>query len=335
MGCGNSQPSPETQTETKKMEQDKFQWEDDNPAELREPVKPPPNFNRNRKRQSVSAECFTPGAHKVENPVYPKSDAEAASIMSRLSKNVLFKVLDEEQTKTIVLAVKKMEFPAGAEIIKQGDKVAESFYIMEKGECEALVNGTSVKLYSEEGAFGELALLYNAPRAATVVAKTDAIVWALDRNTFRNIVIVSNAERRRTYEEFLQSVPLLKNLDANERSAIADVLEPQYFDPGTVIIKEGDEGDYFYLLEEGEVKAEASSVAGGLITYSKPGDYFGELALLTNEPRKATCTALKRSKIAAIDRDSFNRLLGRMEELLGRNEGEYKKWMAEANLPMA
>jgi len=310
------------------MEEDKFEWseEADKPTEVKD-VGPPKGFNRSRKRQSVSAECFSPTTAKIANPVHPKSEDEEKSIMSRLKKNILFKALDEEQTKTIVLAVQKVTFAPGDEIIKQGDKQAENFYIIETGTCEAFVNGNSVKVYSEEGAFGELALLYNAPRAATVKAMTDVQLWALNRDTFRNIVIVSNAERRITYEKFIANVPLLKTVDQVERSAIADVLEPQYFEAGTVIIKEGDEGDYFYLLEEGEVHAKSSKVEGKAMVYSKPGDYFGELALISNEPRKATCTAQTRCKIAAIDRDSFIRLLVRMDELLSRNEEEYKKWM--------
>ena len=55
----------------------------------------------------------------------------------------------------------------------------------------------------------------------------------------------------------------------------------------------------------------------------KAGSYFGELALLTNEPRKATCTAVSRCKVLFLDRKSFKRLLGKLEIILERNKEQY------------
>ncbi len=111
----------------------------------------------------------------------------------------------------------------------QGDRTADWYYVVLEGTAEAKVNDAVVKQYDVGGAFGELALLYNAPRAATVTATSNLITWALDRTTFRVIVVDSNATRRKTYESFLAQVPLLSELDDHERSSVADVLEPVYF----------------------------------------------------------------------------------------------------------
>ena len=65
-----------------------------------------------------------------------------------------------------------------------------------------------VKKYTAGDVFGELALLYNAPRAASINADTECTLFALDRNTFNHIVKDSAQKKRTTYEEFLSTVPI-------------------------------------------------------------------------------------------------------------------------------
>lgn len=119
--------------------------------------------------------------------------------------------------------------------------------------------------------FGELALLYNVPRAATITAKEKCVLWSLDRETFNNIVkdaamyVFYNyfkRKRRETYEDFISKVKLLMSLESYEKSQLADALKIQRYNSGECIIKEGDEGNTFYILEEGEAYATKIISAG-------------------------------------------------------------------------
>ena len=141
--------------------------------------------------------------------------------------------------------------------------------------------------------FGELALLYNTPRAASIVAKQDSILYSLDRECFNHIVKDSAIKRRERYDAFLSKVDLLQELDQYERSKICDCLESQVYAPGSAIITEGDNGNTFYFIESGTAYATKKNAKGGqdrVFDY-KANDYFGELALLKDIPRQASIIA--------------------------------------------
>lgn len=141
----------------------------------------------------------------------------------------MFIALSIEELNIVINAMAERHFKQGEKVIVQGDAGAVLF-VVEEGQldCYKTINKgdqpTYLKTYEPGEAFGELALLYNAPRAATIIAKTDALCWELDRNTFNSIVKVSSQKKRERYETFLQTVEILSSMDHYERSKIADVI---------------------------------------------------------------------------------------------------------------
>ncbi|KAI9730647.1 MAG: hypothetical protein M1818_008129 [Claussenomyces sp. TS43310] len=283
----------------------------------------PSNYGMGR-RTSVSAESLNPTATTNDNwtpPVHPKSAEQSKLIRSALSGHTIFGHLDDEQSSQML----------GAMVITQGDQ-GDFFYVVEQGSFDVYVHesgslqpganglGTKVATIRAGGSFGELALLYGSPRNATVIsADSGCKLFALDRITFRRILMDSTFVRRRMYEAFLKEVPLLSTLDSNEVAKIADALEPQKFPAGYTIIKEGDKGEAFYLLEAGEAEAYKNGTADPVKNYSK-GDYFGELALLNDAPRAASVVSKTEVKIAKLGKDGFQRLLGPVEGIMRRTK---------------
>ena len=129
--------------------------------------------------------------------------------------------------------------------------------VLEKGslECTKIFSGntapTFLKSYEPGEGFGELALLYNCPRAASITAKTPYTVWKLDRDTFNHIVKDAAAKKREKYDNFLQSVKILQDLDPYERSRLGDAVHEHSYKQGDYVIKQGEEGDIFFLIETG------------------------------------------------------------------------------------
>ncbi|KAI9824926.1 MAG: hypothetical protein M1832_001531 [Thelocarpon impressellum] len=294
----------------------------------------PSNYSMGR-RTSVSAESMNPTSSMNDNwtpPFHQKSPDQLTRLKSAIAGNFLFSHLDEEQTSQVLGALVEKPIPAkDIKVITQGD-VGDYFYVVEKGDFDIYVNpsgelqsgsdgmGNKVAVIGTGGSFGELALMYNAPRAATVIStEPSSCLWALDRMTFRRILMDSTFQRRRMYESFLEEVPLLASLTPYERSKIADALNTQKFPPGSTIIQEGDPGEAFFILESGEAEVYKRGIEKPVNAYKK-GDYFGDLALLNNAPRAASVVSKSEVKVATLGKDGFQRLLGPVEGIMRRND---------------
>lgn len=231
--------------------------------------------HRNR-RVSVSAESMQPSKLALQKKKFPKSETEISMITESLHCHFLFKTLEDDQRLEVIDCMEEKKFQAGETIIEQG-AIGDFFYIVSSGDVDCFVDGQKVTSYQRGGSFGELALMYNAPRAATLIATSNVIVWALDRVSFRSILMENNANKRRMHEKFLEDVPLFKSLEISEIHKIADALEPVSFKDGEVVLKEGDAGDSFYLIEQGDALFYQSSGSNQqqLVNEKKKGDYFG------------------------------------------------------------
>lgn len=294
-----------------------------------------------KNRQSVSAEAYGEWNKKTDfvAPVYEKTPEQKQRIQDILDNSFLFSSLDVEDIDVVLAAFKEVSVKKGETLIEQGAD-GDKLYLIEEGEAEVFktrvvdektgkTETVKVNTMKKGDTVGELALMYNAPRAATVIAATDLKLWSLDRETFGHIVRDAAAKKREMYEESLKEVALLKDVDPYERSKVADALKTQTYEAGDEIITEGQEGDTFYLLLDGEAEA----LKGGKVVMDyKRGGYFGELALLKNQPRAATVRAKTHCKVAYMNRKSFKRLLGPLEALLMRNMDHYREVMKQLGL---
>lgn len=171
-------------------------------------------------RMSVSAEVFGNFNKQAEfKPVvHPKSEAQIQAIKSRIKGNFMFDALNPKDTKAIIDAIVPTKKKDADVIIRQGED-GDNFYVVESGalactkKFEPEGEDTFLKEYKPGESFGELALLYNAPRAATIIAKGDVELWSLDRNTFTHILKTAMQKKREKYDNFLDQVEILKTLE--------------------------------------------------------------------------------------------------------------------------
>ena len=195
---------------------------------------------------------------------------------------------------------------------------------MESGELDIMVrtNNSPGLKYGEIRAgmgFGEIALLCNTPRAATIKATTDCMLWALDRQAYRTICAHYELLRREKALRFLKNMDVLKPLSEPERLKLATALEWQEYDEGTTIIREGEIGEDFYIIESGHVSVYKKECPGEEVIHLGAGECFGEMALLKDETRSATCIATSPVMCLSLGREHFIAMLGSLEEMISRN----------------
>jgi len=302
------------------------------PAEDEEPaVAPPPRSTSDRRprRGAVSAEVYNEDdATNYVKKVVPKDETTRAALSKAINKNVLFSHLDDNERRDIFDAMFPVINPAGSIIIKQGDD-GDNFYVIDQGDVDIYVNETYVGSIGDGGSFGELALIYGTPRAATIKAKSDCKLWGIDRMSYRRILMGSTIRKRKQYEEFLSKVPILASLDEWERLTVADSLEPVQYNDGHEVVRQGDRGEDFFIIVEGAAKVlqksspDAQPVEVGQLG---PSNYFGEIALLLDKPRAATVVAVGPLKCVKMDRARFERVLGPCSDILKRNIDQYKSY---------
>eukprot|EP00929_Paragymnodinium_shiwhaense_P040563 TRINITY_DN21168_c0_g1_i1.p1 TRINITY_DN21168_c0_g1~~TRINITY_DN21168_c0_g1_i1.p1 ORF type:complete len:361 (+),score=87.85 TRINITY_DN21168_c0_g1_i1:93-1175(+) len=300
----------------------------------------------NARRQPVMGESIT-GAD-IDNyrpPVFPKDEVSQEALRSILHSNPRWQVLcgnvDANTMGDFINAFAEFDVGQGETLIQQGDE-GDRLYICRDGEVDVFVarpGPDGVTDYSQPGPkvatlgpgslFGELALMYSSPRAATIIVSSPSCkLWTLDRQDFKMLLASHGEQRYQKYEGWLQSVELLKTLNHFELSQLSEAMESHLFEADEVIIKEGDVGDAFYILEEGTCAAFISGDQGEVQVkaYTQMGEYFGEIALMQDTPRRATVRATSDCSVVSLSRESFTALLGPLQEILQLRVAAYPSY---------
>eukprot|EP00105_Crassostrea_gigas_P013899 XP_011430377.1 PREDICTED: cAMP-dependent protein kinase regulatory subunit isoform X2 [Crassostrea gigas] len=328
--AGDGEEASEDQQEQKTKSKSATPPSDDVADEISSSQFPLKNIVRNR-RGAVSAEVYKEeDAAQYVKKVVPKDYKTMAALSKAISRNVLFSHLDDNERSDIFDAMFPVHRHAGEVIIQQGDE-GDNFYVIDQGEVDIFVNDEHVTTIGEGGSFGELALIYGTPRAATVKAKGDVKLWGIDRDSYRRILMGSTIRKRKMYEEFLGKVSILDNLDKWERLTVADALEPVQFEDGQEIVRQGEPGDDFFIITEGSAAVlQRRSENDEPVEVGRLGvsDYFGEIALLLDRPRAATVVARGPLKCVKLDRARFERVLGPCSDILKRNIAQYNSFVS-------
>lgn len=145
--------------------------------------------------------------------------------------------------------------------------------MIEKGTLDVLIDNKKVAQLSSGNFFGELALVFTAPRNATVVSKTKTQLWALDRRTYRNMLAQSTQQEHDEIRTALQSVPLLKSLSPGEIMKLGPAVKVKSYKTGQIIISKGDHGNEFFMIKTGSCLVVDRDFGEDVVL--KPGAYFG------------------------------------------------------------
>ncbi|XP_016979079.2 cGMP-dependent protein kinase 1 [Drosophila rhopaloa] len=297
-------------------------------------ARPEESGERDSKSQK-SSDSSTPKTHRVEGgliyvrPNFPiqgdieiefiaKDEATRNLIRTAIERNdFLNNLMDKERKEMVINAMAPASYQKQSLIIHEHEEGSE-IYVSAEGQYDVFRGGQLVANFGPATVFGELAILYNAPRQATIQAATDARVWKIARETFRAIMQISGSREREENLQFLRSAPFLQELDQSLLHKVVDLLQRKFYETDSCIVREGEVGNEFYIIRCGTVtiKKRDEQRQEQIVAKRMRGDYFGEQALLNADVRQASVYAdAPGTEVLMLDREAFISYLGTIKQL--------------------
>lgn len=252
---------------------------------------------------------------EVTNLKQEKIDAK--NVISGVAK---FWELDENETALFYSHLKEERVGSGEMIIRQGEQ-GDKFYIIKSGQVEVVISRKGeadliAARLSRGDYFGEIALIKNVPRTASVKAITDCSLLVLERTGFEKLMaqkvnLADRIDRLVENRGFLVKLPLFSEFAPAQIAMAASRLIPERYDPGQAVISQGEIGDSFFIIKEGRLDVMVTKDGSkNKVAELGSGEYFGEIALLLDVPRTADVVAKTESLVLRLQKDDFKSLLG-------------------------
>jgi ATP-binding cassette subfamily B protein len=266
-----------------------------------------------------------------------------------LKASAPFGLLDEPERRWLAERMTLRVLPLGANVFERGD-AADAAYFVASGRArvvglDAAGREVSLGVLGRGDYFGQAAFFKDATRTATVRAAEDVALLRLERHTFQEL-LAQHPEIRSLLERSVQDLGVqnfLKQftaLGAVPTALLRDLvreLTPVSAEAGTVLVREGDVGDRFFIVCSGALEAVKREGSGErVVGHIGPGEFFGELALVTGMPRAASVVARTPVEVYALSRSAFERALAASPELKSRIErmaASYRRGAAEPVRP--
>lgn len=261
----------------------------------------------NKKGQSIRDQPYVEAGAAFVVEDAEKNEDDRKAIIQALNNHFIFTSLTEEDKDMVVQSMQLFMFEPLDIVFEQHQK-SKSFYVVRQGLLEVIVDSRRVNKIREGQGFGELALLHDNPRVATVRCLDKVQLWGVDRTTFRRVIEDMNTQIYEQNRQFLDQVQLLEPLSSHEKDTLAASLITVKYNSGQKIITEGEPGHQLFIIKEGVVLCQRNGVD---ICRFGPSNYFGDTALLKNTPRTASCIAIEGTvKCGVLTRETLQKVLG-------------------------
>lgn len=291
-------------TDTQKMLADLYAKKTGRAAALPLPVTQPPTAEA-----EVVVEAEAAGEELPQIPLF-----------SDLPKNAFIQLLEEMHMRSAL---------PGEGVIHEG-AVDDSMFIISHGRVKITKTSETgsemILAHLSDGAFfGEMALLSESPRSASVIAEEETLLFEVSRQVLDKVVksfpsvkhILLRFYRQRLLSNLMATSAIFKPLDAGQRKSLIEKFKSREVPANEKILEEGQKGDGLYMLLSGKV--EVSKKADGkrqVLAHLKEGDVFGEMSLLSNNPVSANIKTLRKSIVLKLPRRTFSEIVSTHPQLL-------------------
>ncbi|OGQ89083.1 MAG: hypothetical protein A2289_25400, partial [Deltaproteobacteria bacterium RIFOXYA12_FULL_58_15] len=250
----------------------------------------------------------------------PPAELPTIPLFSDLSKNAFIQLLEQMHMRQVL---------PDEVVIREGD-VDDSMFIISNGRVKVTKTtetGSEIVLaHLSDGAFfGEMALLSQSPRTASVIAEEETLLFEVSRKVLDEVVkafpsvkhILLRFYRQRLLSNLMATSPIFRPLDGNQRKTLIEKFKSREVDANEMLLEQGQKADGLYTLLSGRV--EVSFEKDGqrhVLAQLKEGEVFGEMEMLNNEPIFANIKTIRKSIVLKLPRRTFAEIVSTHPQLV-------------------
>jgi CRP-like cAMP-binding protein len=226
-----------------------------------------------------------------------------------------------ESFQAMLQSLSVLRLKAGEFVVRQGD-AGDSLFLVAGGELRVVVGTPAgdkdVARLFENTLFGEMALITGQPRSASVIAADEADVIGVSQAALGQVMAklpairseLDRFSRERLIKNLLQTSPLFVPFTKSQQGDLLRRFEGLEVEPGAELIHQGEPGRGLFLVLGGEVEVVANADTAEAVSLArlKPGDIFGEMSLVTDQPTSATVRATMPTAVLFLAREYVERL---------------------------
>lgn len=259
-----------------------------------------------------------------------ETEDDAEQLLAKLPEIPLFSHLNQDEFLGIVEHLELRRFDVDDHIIKEGEP-GDAFYIIGRGEAKVTKQdprGKEIEITTigEGDFFGEFAFFSESERHASVTVTQEMDALEIDRLKLAELIgqfpriqdVMKEFYKERLIGTMMKISPLFQPLSDEDRKAVLKQFEELEAPVGSVLIRQGEEGDGLYCIVAGEIAVTVKGAEGKAVEVARlrEGDFFGEISLITDQPTTANCIAVKTSQLYKLPKAAFKDVIAQYPQIL-------------------
>lgn len=242
-------------------------------------------------------------------------DVETRNFLAQvMKKHFIFATLKDTEFDAAFYCMGAVVMHAGEDVFRQGD-AGDSCYFIRSGSFKVSIDGKDVKKLGPNDTFGELALLYQMLRSATVTCEEAGELWQMSSSSFRQCMEKLSSTQTRRAEAFFRTDANFRGLPSADVKQLASACSVQQFNDSEEILREGEVGNWMFIIISGKVVPTDGRLAE---VFERAGSIIGSLGLMYGKRQPTGARAKGPVTCLAVARSALEKLTERVEDVLRR-----------------
>lgn len=297
------------------------QWQSDKSASS----KTSNNSNRHRRTsQPIGPSTAYALPSPTDNPGNPPKKRNSVSkhitpetrkwLVSMVQNHFIFGTMQESEFDAVFMCLGVVHIETNEVVFKQGD-AGDSCYFIHSGSYKVSIDGKDLKTLGPNDSFGELALLYQMVRSATITCTQPGELWQMDQTSFKSCMEKLSSTQARRAEAFFRQDTNFCGLPTADLKLLAGLCSSQQFNEGEEVLREGEVGHWMFIITSGKVVPTDTRMAQ---MFDRPGAIIGCLGLIYGKRQSVGARAKGAVTCLALARSALSQLTEHVEDVLRR-----------------